>query len=102
MRTTTKKKQQPATPGFAILLGPGTPLGLAMLVAEDEEGHYEPVAVASTINEARELASSDWGCRMHRLEHDEDPGICPYEYKLWAQGLDGDYRIALTITQEEL
>ena len=46
--------------GFAIPLREDTNLGLAMLIAEDEEGHHEPVAVASTINEAKELAECDF------------------------------------------
>ena len=98
----TKEDKQPATPGFAIRLQPDTPLGLAMLIAEDEEGHYEPVAVTSTINEARELAASDMRGRQRRLERDENAGLCPYEYKVWAQGIDGDYRIALTISQGDI
>ena len=65
-----------------------------MLIAEDEEGHHEPVAVASTINEAKEFAESDLRGRMRRLERGDDPGICPYTYKLWARGIEGDYRIA--------
>ena len=56
--------------GFAIPLQPDTELGLAMLIAEDEEGHHEPVAVASTINEAKELAESDLRGRMRRLERE--------------------------------
>ena len=68
--------------GFAIPLQPDTDLGLAMLIAEDEEGNHEPVAVAGTINEAKELAESDLRGRMRRLERGDDPGICPYTYKL--------------------
>ena len=99
----TKEDKQPATPGFAIRLQPDTPLGLAMLIAEDEEGHYEPVAVTSTINEARELAASDMrGRRRRLLDAQRRPPLCPYEYKVWAQGIDGDYRIALTISQGDI
>ena len=89
MTNTTK-----TTPGFAIELRPDTDLGLAMLIAEDEEGRIEPVAVASTINEAKEIAESDLRSRMRRLDHGGDPGICPYTYRLWARGIDGDYIIA--------
>jgi len=70
--------------GFAIPLQPDTDLGLAMLIAEDEEGQHEPVAVAGTIQEAKEIAESDLRSRMRRLERGDDPGICPYTYKLWA------------------
>ena len=92
MTNTTKTTK--TTPGFAIQLQPDTDLGLAMLIAEDEESRIEPVAVASTINEATEIAASDMRSRMRRLERDEDPGICPARYRLWARGIDGDYRIA--------
>jgi hypothetical protein len=88
--------------GFAIPLQPDTALGLAMLIIEDEEGHYEPVAVASTISEAKELAESDLRGRMRRLDRGDDPGICPYTYKLWAQGVDGDYRLAQEIVASDL
>jgi hypothetical protein len=92
------KKQTTSYNGFAFPLQPDTELGLAMLIAEDEEGHHEPVAVASTINEAKEIAESDLRSRMCRIERGEDPGICPYTYKVWARGIDGDYRIAYEIT----
>ena len=92
MTNTTKTTK--TTPGFAIELQPDTELGLAMLIAEDEEGRIEPVAVASTINEAKEIAESDLRSRMRRLDHGGDPGICPYTYKVWARGIDGHYVIA--------
>jgi hypothetical protein len=88
------RKQTKTYNGFAIPLEPDTELGLAMLIAEDEDGHYEPVAVAATINEAKEIAESDLRGRMRRIERDEDAGISPIRYKLWARGIDGDYRLA--------
>ena len=87
MKTTTYN-------GFALPLEPDTELGLAMLIAEDEDGHYEPVAVAATINEAKEVAESDLRGRMRSIERGEDAGLCPVRYKLWARGIDGDYRLA--------
>jgi hypothetical protein len=87
-------KQTRTYDGFAIPLQPDTELGLAMLIAEDEEGHYEAVAVASTVNEAKELAESDLRARQRRLECGEDPGLCPFVYKLWARGADGRYIVA--------
>lgn len=83
--------------GFTIPLKPDTALGIAMLIAEDEEGNYEPVSPVSTINDARELAAGDLRNRMHRLERGEDPGLCPSSYKLWARGIDGAYRLATEI-----
>jgi hypothetical protein len=92
MKRTTKN--QPKTyNGFAIPILPDTDLGLAMLIAEDETGHTHPVAVVSTINEAKEVAESDLAGRMRDLHHGKTP-ICPYEYKVWARGIDGDYIIA--------
>jgi hypothetical protein len=96
------RKQPKTYNGFAIPLQPDTPLGLAMLIAEDEEGCYAPVAVASTISEARELAASDMHGRMHRLERGEDAGLCPWRYIVWAQGVGGDYRIAIEIPQQDV
>lgn len=50
--------------GFAIPLEPDTERGMAFLIAEDEEGNYEPVSIASTINEAKELAEGE--ALLHR------------------------------------
>jgi len=96
MSAKTSKTAKP-TRGFAIQLRPDTDLGLAILIAEDEEGRIEPVAVVGTINEAREIAVSDMRGRMRRLDQDEDPGICPARYRLWARGIDGDYIVAREI-----
>ena len=90
-------KQTKSYNGFAIPLAGDSDLGLAMLIAEDEEGHFEPVANVSTINEAKELAADDLRRRRERLERDEDPGLCPYSYKLWARGTDGGFRVACEI-----
>ena len=99
---TATKKQHKSHNGFAIPLQPDTELGMAMLIAEDEEGHHEPVAVASTINEAKEIAQSDLRSRMRRIERGDDPGMCPYIYKLWARGIDGDYRIAFEMDADSM
>jgi len=48
-----------------------------MLIAENEDGDYEPVAVVSSVDEARELAKAD----IARRNPDTDP--CPYVYKVW-------------------
>jgi hypothetical protein len=102
MKNTTTKKQPAATPGFAILLTDSTNLGLAMLIAESADGQYEPVAVVASIGEAREIAESDLKGRMRRLDRDQDPGLCPYAYKVWANGIDGDYRIAIELSATSL
>jgi hypothetical protein len=69
-----------------------------MLSAEGEDGEHQPVAVVGSISEARETAESDFRDRMRRLQRDEDAGICPTTYKLWARGVDGYYCLACEIT----
>ena len=88
--TTNKATRHDATPGFAIRLEQDTDLGMAMLIAEDEDGGYWPVGQASTIAEARELAAKDLARRTQELERGGQPA-CPGGYKLWARGLDGCY-----------
>jgi hypothetical protein len=83
--------------GFAIELTDETDLGQAMLIAESEDGDYEPIAIVSTIREARELARDDFRNRMKRVERDDTPP-CPYTYKVWARGIDGEHRIACQIS----
>jgi hypothetical protein len=79
------------TPGFAIEIRDDTELGLAMLVAEFAGGHYQPIAVVVSLNEAREIAACDLRYRMNHLENGANP-TCPETYAVWAQGLEGDYR----------
>ena len=93
MAHSTKQTKTNATPGFAIEIKDDTELGLAMLIAESEEGHYEPVAVVVSINEGREIAAGDMRGRRKDLERGQTP-LCPYEYKVWSQGIDGTYRVA--------
>jgi hypothetical protein len=69
------KKQQKVYNGFAVPMLPDTQLGLAMLIAEDEDGHTQPVAVASTINEAKKIAQNDLAGRTRRLERGNDSGL---------------------------
>ena len=69
-----------------------------MLIAESEVGANEPIGVVGTISEAREAAQSDLRDRMHRLERGQEAGLCPTLYKVWARGIDGNYRIACEIT----
>ena len=88
--------------GFAIPLQPETDFGNAMLIVEDEEANYEPIAVAVSITEAKQIAQDDMKRRLRGLEHDGDPGICPYEYKLWARGADGRQHVAAAWLASEL
>ena len=74
-----------------------TDLGLAMLIAESEDGQYEPVAVVANLGEAREIAQDDFRRRTQRLESGESP-LCPHTYRIWARGTDGEHRVAGEIT----
>jgi len=84
MARTNKPQAWKEWHGFAVELKPDTELGLAILVAEYESGAYEPIAVSSTINEAKELAASNAAARTKR-------GGEAVSYKLWSQGIDGRY-----------
>ena len=96
MQQTKTAKPADVTPGFAIKLADDTALGSAMLICEDEEAiRYEPVGVASTIVEARELAQRHFLRRCN--DGPDGDGLCPYIYKLWARGVDGPYCPAIEI-----
>jgi hypothetical protein len=96
LKTAQQRAARAPTTGFAIEIKDSTDLGLAMLIAESEDGQYEPVAVVANVGEAREIASDDMASRMRRLEHGESP-LCPYTYKVWARGIEGEHRIACEI-----
>ena len=83
--------------GFAFALQPDTDLGLAVLIAEGEEGQHEPVAVVASIREARGVAESDLRDRMRRMDQGDDC-LCPATYKLWARGVSGSYHLASEIS----
>ena len=79
-----------------------TDLGIATLIAEDEEGHYEPVSHASSLAEGFEMAKEDLHNRQRKLEADQDPGLCPWEYKVWARGLEGKMVVAAAWSVSDL
>ena len=83
--------------GFAVEITDSTDLGLAMLIAESEDGHYEPVAVVGSVGEARELANLDMTSRMRRVEDDGEP-FCPDLYRVWARGIDGHQHVVCELT----
>lgn len=85
-----RTKQTP-TLGFAVKITPDTELGLAMLIAETEDGRYEPVAVVATVAEAQEIAQSDFARRFKETSKGEDVA-CPARYAIWAQGVGGEYK----------
>ena len=82
MKTTTKQTKN--YNGFACEITDSTDLSLGMLIAEFEDGKYEPVAVVANVGEAREMTEYDFRNRRNR----------PSAYKVWARGIDGDHRIA--------
>jgi hypothetical protein len=100
--TKNASKQSKTCNGFAVPLTPTTDLGSATLIAEDENGGYEPVAVVGSIAEGHEMAASDLRARMRRLECGEDAGICPHQYVVWARGVDGVYISAATLLATSL
>jgi hypothetical protein len=91
-----------ATPGFAIQILRDTDLGIATLIVEDEEGHYEPVNYASSLGEGFEMAKEDLRNRRNNPEADKNPGLCPWQYKVWARGLEGRMVVAATWNVSDL
>jgi hypothetical protein len=87
-----RKQTKETTPGFAIKIKPQTDLGLAMLIAETEGGTYEPVAVVSSVSEAKEIAASDFARRIKEVGMGCEDVTCPARYAIWAQGLGGEYK----------
>ncbi len=88
---TPTNNTQRNTKGLSFPLQPGTQLGLAILIVEDEEGNYEPVATVSTIGEVREIAAYNFETRFQQSERGEDV-LCPFRYKVWAQCGNGAFR----------
>ena len=93
LRSTPKN----ATPGFAIKIEDDTELGLAILTAEFADGSSQPIAVVISINEAKEMVEGNMRQRMRDLDRGGEPA-CPECYKVWAQGLGGEYAIAKEIS----
>ncbi len=73
-----------------------TDLGIGMLIAEAEDGTYQPVGAVSTIGEGREFAASDLRGRMTRLEKGSEP-ICPARYLVRARRDGGGYETVAEI-----
>jgi hypothetical protein len=67
-------------------------LGLAILVAESEDGNYLPIGVTSTLREAREVAQDDFTRRLRALEKGGSP-FCPTAYSVWEQAAGGSHRV---------
>jgi hypothetical protein len=67
-----------------------TDLGIALLIAESEDGAYEPVGTVSAIREAREIADNDMRRCMRQLGAGSDP-MYPFQYRVWARSDEGKY-----------
>ena len=96
MATKNRQADQRDDNGFAIPILPRNPTWPRDADRGDEDGHYAAGRGSEPrINEAKEIAQSDFArrARMRRDRMRETyPGLCPYEYKVWAQGIDGDYK----------
>ena len=73
-----------------------TELGSALLIAQSEDGAYEPVSVVSTINEAIEIAQGNFQRRLKDLDRG-GASMCPARYVVWVRNLDGDYEVVSEI-----
>ena len=60
------------------------------IIAESEDGQYEPIGEAVTFNEALEIAASDMAHRLRELKRGNCP-MCPYEYRAWGRCADGTF-----------
>jgi hypothetical protein len=75
MTHTTKRQPKASTkhhPEYETI-GREVDLGIAILIAETEDGRYAPTGRVATINEAIECASHDMACRMRNLELGAEP-----------------------------
>ena len=79
MKHAAKKQNNKRHPLFGRVY-PDADLGIAMLIAETEEGQYEPNGPVATINEAIECAKHDVASRMRDLELGGEPA-CPRSTK---------------------
>jgi len=79
-----------AAPGRNARIALDTELGSALLIAESEDGAYEPITIASTINEAIEMARDNFERRMKEVEQGGDP-MCPARYVVWARNASGAF-----------
>lgn len=91
-RSRSKQTKNAPTPGFAIRITPQTELGLAILIAETDDGCYEPVAVVASVAEAQEIAANDFARRLKEISMGCEDVACPARYAIWAQGLGGEYK----------
>ena len=70
--------------------------GLTLIIAENEEGAYQPLAVAGSLNEAMKMVAHDRKSRMRDLEKVKST-MCVYCYKIWATAPDVPYMLSVEI-----
>jgi hypothetical protein len=95
MKHTSNKQNNKRHPLFGRV-DADADLGIAMLIAETEDGRYEPNGPVSTVNEAIECASHDMASRMRDLELGGEPA-CPSVYKVWSRDYEGEYTVIYEI-----
>lgn len=66
-----------------------------MLILEDEEGHHEPINLASPIDEALEMAISD-------SQHRGPESLCPYCIQTLCDRQRGKQRLVATFLAANL
>jgi len=88
MHSPTNNRRHPL---YGVIAG-NADLGMALLIAETEDGHYEPLGAVGTINEAREVAADDMRVRMRSLEKGGTP-LCPETYRVWSRDDRGQYAV---------
>jgi hypothetical protein len=85
-----------STANRTAAVDPDSELAAGLLLAESEEGRYEPVSAVSTINEAIEIAQGNFQHRLNELDRGGAP-MCPERYVVWASSREGDYEIVSEI-----
>ncbi|MEP7354742.1 MAG: hypothetical protein ABI824_16050 [Acidobacteriota bacterium] len=67
---------------------PNNDLGTALLVIEFEGGAHQPLALVSTLAEAREIVEYNFGSRARNANE----SACPTTYRLWARDDRGEFQ----------
>src|SRR5271167_2288379 len=91
-RSSMAQRRTLITPNRRAGIEPYTELGSALLIAQSEDGAYEPVSVVSSINEAIEIAQGKFQRRLKELDRGGAP-MCSERYVVWVRNLDGDYEV---------
>jgi len=68
-----------------------------IILAENEEGTSEPVAIC-TREESEQLIREDYDRRLKLVDAEESP-LCPFQYTLWEQGRFGYELVQTTLAE---